>query len=117
MNPHTRPIVVIESPYAGDVERNVTYARACVADSLARGEAPYASHLLYTQEGILDDTIPAQRRMGIDAGLAFHAAASVVAFYLDHGWSDGMTAAYRHALMHGRVIELRHLNPIWAKEP
>jgi len=33
--------VIVESPYAGDVARNVEYARACVRDSLQRGEAPY----------------------------------------------------------------------------
>ena len=48
-------LVIIESPYAGDIEKNVAYARDCVRDSLMRGEAPYASHLLYTQPNILDD--------------------------------------------------------------
>jgi hypothetical protein len=38
--------VILESPYAGDVEANVAYARAAVRDSLMRGEAPIASHLL-----------------------------------------------------------------------
>ena len=33
-------LVVLESPYAGDVARNVRYARACLRDSLLRGEAP-----------------------------------------------------------------------------
>ena len=51
-------LVIVESPYAGDIETNVKYARRCVKDSLMRGEAPIASHLLYTQEGILDDTTP-----------------------------------------------------------
>ena len=40
-------LVIIESPYAGDIEANVVSARACVRDSLSRGEAPIASHLLY----------------------------------------------------------------------
>ena len=39
--------VILESPYAGNVEENVAYARAAVRDSLLRGEAPIASHLLY----------------------------------------------------------------------
>ena len=58
-------LVYVESPYAGDVERNVQYARACLADCLRRGEAPFASHLLYTQEGILDDLIEGERMKGI----------------------------------------------------
>ena len=36
----------LESPYAGDVAANVAYARRCLADSVARGEAPLATHLL-----------------------------------------------------------------------
>ena len=40
--------VIIESPYTGDVERNLEYARRCMRDSIKRGEAPFASHLLYT---------------------------------------------------------------------
>ena len=35
------------------------YARACLRDSLLRGEAPIASHLLYTQPvASLDDSDP-----------------------------------------------------------
>ena len=45
-------LVILESPYAGDVAANVKYARRCVRDSLSRGEAPIASHLLYTQPGM-----------------------------------------------------------------
>lgn len=45
-------LVIVESPYAGDVKTNVAYARAAIRDCLMRGEAPYASHLLYTQEGV-----------------------------------------------------------------
>lgn len=44
--------VIVESPYAGDVERNTAYARAAVRDCLMRGEAPFASHLLYMAYGI-----------------------------------------------------------------
>ena len=51
--------IIIESPYRGDdvraTNRNVTFARACMRDALLRGEAPLASHLLYTQHGVLND--------------------------------------------------------------
>ena len=53
--------VIIESPYAENIERNIKYARACLKDSLNRNEAPLASHLLYTQDGVLDDGIKAER--------------------------------------------------------
>ena len=83
-------LVVIESPYQGDVKRNLRYARAALRDSLLRGEAPIASHCLYTQDGVLDDTLPDERRRGIAAGHAWMAKADVVAVYGDLGISDGM---------------------------
>ena len=47
--------LMLKSPYAGDIATNVDYARACLRDCLQRGEAPLASHLLYTQPDVLDD--------------------------------------------------------------
>lgn len=87
-------LVIIESPYAGDVEANVAYARKAMADSIRYyGEAPIASHLLYTQPGVLDDSLPHERALGIAAGLAWRAVAQGAVFYVDRGWSNGMVAA------------------------
>src|SRR3990167_7318641 len=86
-------LVLLESPYAGEVEANLAYARRCMRDSLLRGEYPIASHLLYTQRGILDDLIPYERALGIAAGLAWRAVAEGAVFYTDRGWSGGMKAA------------------------
>ena len=86
-------LVIIESPYAGDIDANVEYARKAMADSLKRGEYPIASHLLYTQPGILRDEIPDERELGIRAGLAWRRVADQAVFYVDRGWSGGMTAA------------------------
>lgn len=36
--------VILESPYAGEVEANVAYARLCMRDSISRGEAPSVSY-------------------------------------------------------------------------
>ena len=102
-------LVIIESPYAGDIERNVEYARACVRDSLMRGEAPIASHLLYTQPGILDDGIPSERQMGIDAGLAWKAVAEASVVYGDLGVSKGMEYGIEAARKAGLAIEYRSI--------
>ena len=101
-------LVILESPYAGDVEANVAYARACLLDSLRRGEAPIASHLLYTQ--VLDDTVPEERALGIAAGLAWRAVPGVLpVFYIDRGWSRGMLAARDTYDREGIIYELRRL--------
>jgi hypothetical protein len=83
-------LVSIESPFAGNVAKNLRYARAALRDSLTRGEAPIASHLLYTQDGVLDDTLPDERRRGIAAGHAWMEKADLVAVYSDLGISSGM---------------------------
>ena len=101
--------VILESPYAGDVEANVNYARLCLRDSLSRGEAPIASHLLYTQPNVLRDEVAGERQWGIDAGLAWAAVAEATVVYTDHGISRGMEYGINHAESLGRPIEYRKL--------
>jgi len=103
-------LVIVESPYAGDVEGNERYARACLADSLKRGEAPFASHLIYTQPGVLDDEIPEEREWGIQAGFAWGQAAELTAVYTDRGISGGMKYGIEAAEKAGRSVEYRTLN-------
>ena len=101
--------VILESPYAGDVDRNVKYARMCVRDSLQRGEAPIASHLLYTQDGILKDDVPEERIWGIDAGLAWKPVAEKHVFYTDYGMSRGMEYAKSYDIEHKIPFEERKI--------
>lgn len=109
-------LVVVESPYAADddegVARNEAYARAAMRDCLNRGEAPYASHLLYTQEGVLDDRVPAERARGMEAGLCWGARAEATVVYTDLGVSDGMRLGVARATLDGRPVEYRSL-PGW----
>ena len=102
-------LVIIESPFAGDVAANIEYARLCVRDSLGRGEAPIASHLLYTQEGILNDDLPEERQHGIDAGLAWRRVADMSAVYTDRGISEGMAYGIRAAKDAGVPVIYRSL--------
>lgn len=102
--------VIVETPYAGDVEANVAYARRCLHDCLLRGESPYASHLLYTQDGILDDTNTEERSLGINAGFAWGEVADLVAVYTDRDISKGMELGIAAAQKRGTPIEYRTLN-------
>lgn len=102
-------LVVIESPYAGDVERNLKYARRAMVDSLRRGEAPIASHLLYTQDGILDDLVPEERTLGIEAGLLWAKYAELTAVYADLGVSPGMSEAIKRSQSEGREVTMRYI--------
>lgn len=101
--------VILESPYAGEVETNVAYARACMKDCLRRGEAPIASHLLYTQPGVLDDDVPGERALGIEAGLEWRSVAEAAVFYVDRGRSTGMIAAELAYMAEDIPVEERRL--------
>ncbi len=107
--------VILESPYAGNwLQRrlNVRYARRCVRDALQRGEAPIASHLLYTQRDILDDAKAAERQWGIDAGLAWKSVAEASVVYTDRGITKGMRFGIAAAEQAGIPVEYRTLtNP------
>ena len=103
--------VLIESPYAGktpaETAENVEYARAAMRDCLDRGEAPFASHLLYTQ--VYDDTVPELRTRGIEAGLAWGEVAEVTVVYVDLGISKGMELGIKRAHDQSRPVEYRRL--------
>ena len=120
-------LVVVESPYSSGtpvsipavVERNVRYLRACMRDSVLRGESPYASHGLLTQEGVLCDEIPDERKLGIEAGFAWRPAALISVFYTDLGWSTGMTHGFADAkALRDRncshCVQERQLGGFWA---
>jgi hypothetical protein len=103
-------IVCIESPFRpsdDDVRRyegrysraellrqNIVYARLALLNSLLRGEAPLASHLLYTQ---VWSEKPELRANGIKAGVEMHQRVDQVALYVDLGVSGGMKAARDNA--------------------
>lgn len=116
-------LVVIESPYGtlpdgsrcsmDQIAENVVYAKACVRDCLNRGESPYASHLFFTQEGLLDDHDPTQRRRGMEAGFAWGAHAGIVAVYTDLGITQGMKEGTHRAFERGQIIIERKLDGYW----
>ena len=83
-------VVIIESPYAGDVDRNLQYLRALMRDCIQRGETPYASHGLLTQEGVLDDNNPQERHVGINAGFPWAEMAHKIVVGIDLGISPEM---------------------------
>jgi hypothetical protein len=100
-------LVVIESPLAGDFNRNIRYARLCALDCLQKGEAPYASHLFFPQ--MLDDEMIEERELGIKAGFAWANAATKRVVYDDFGMSGGMQRGITHGREIGQEIEYRKL--------
>lgn len=106
--------VILESPFAGaDLEErevNIDYGRAAMRDALLRGEAPIASHMLYTLPGVLDDDDPAQRRRGMNAGFAWLAVVDYAVVYTDRGISIGMQEGIARATTLGLDVRYRTIN-------
>lgn len=59
-------LIYIASPYAGDVEANVAFAKLACRYAISQGHTPIAVHLLYPQ--MLDDGDPAERELGLRLG-------------------------------------------------
>lgn len=150
---------IVESPFApftkGNPERagveaarNIAYLDACLADCFARGEVPFASHGLYTRKDhgwkVLDDTIPAERKKGMQGGFdvatalaeyayivmnerlemfssSFAKVKFIRAFYYDRSWTPGMADGMFDAGDRGQTIEKRTIEkqgPVgyWSRE-
>lgn len=105
--------VIIESPYSGDVGRNELYLNQCLADSLRRGESPYASHRMLTR--VLDDRLPSERQLGMEAGWMWMEVADAVVVYEDLGVSYGMRLGIEAAEALGKPIERRTLGGMWTQ--
>lgn len=116
-------LVIVESPYSGDIERNTYYALAACSDCIRRNETPFASHLFYPQ--FLDEDDEGERACGINCGLewgrAAHRAAHtfgesiplftfLVVFYVDYGWSKGMEQALEFYTELGAECHIRRLH-------
>lgn len=104
---------ILESPFSvptpDGIARNLRYCRAAMRDSLLQGDAPMVSHALYTQPGVLDDTNPTERAMGIEAGLTWGDAAVATVVYCDLGITPGMRQGIERAAKEQRPVEFRSL--------
>lgn len=80
-------------------------------DCFLRGEAPFASHGLYAQPGVLRDGVPEERKLGIEAGFAWRECAERTVVYTDLGITDGMRKGIEHAAKAGHEVEFRTLPP------
>jgi len=100
-------LVIIESPYKGDVTFNIEYAKECMFDSIQRDECPFASHLLYTQ--ILNDNSKLERAIGLQLGFKVMSKADLVAVYIDNEISEGMKLGIKEAERLGLRIEYRKI--------
>jgi len=113
--------VVIESPYAAKTEEgillNEAYGELCMHDCLVNHhESPYASHLLYTRTLVLRDEVPADRKLGIEAGFYWRNVSEGTVFYTDLGMTDGMILGVEDCKKKGTPYEIRRLpDELWKR--
>lgn len=104
-------LVILESPFAGsspeDRLANKWYAREALHHALLHGDAPIASHILYTT--VLDDNVPGERSLGMEAGLSWCHVADATVVYTDRGISPGMKLGIQVAERAGRPVGYRSI--------
>ena len=103
--------VIIETPFrfqgTNDGMNKRQYMREALRDSLNRGEFPFGSHYIYPL--VLNDNDPADRDLGISAGLAWHSVADKMAVYEDLGISPGMIVGINNFIALGKHVEYRSI--------
>jgi len=106
-------IICIESPCKPIGEYsfhdNRSYLRDAMQHVFREGHIPIASHALYAFSGMLDDTIPHERALGIKAGFELAKCADEAWFFMDHGMSSGMKAAQKHWLKMKMPIRMLYI--------
>ena len=90
--------IYVCSPYRGNIEENIEYARKICRRICLNGDVPIATHLYFTQ--FLCDEIDAERELGIDFALK-------MLHECDEVWvcgkkiSEGMKKEINEAVKHG----------------
>ena len=75
-------IIYVASPYAGDIQKNMEFAKRACRHVMNEGHAFFAPHLLCPS--LLDDSQPQVRQLGIDMGLAMLEHCDELWCYGDH---------------------------------
>jgi hypothetical protein len=98
-------MIYVCSPYRGDIEANVAFAKRCCLEVIRAGETPFAPHLFFTQ--FLDDDIPDERELGIKCGLNILTLCSAIWVFSDK-ITEGMQAEIDYAKQHG--VDVRYMD-------
>jgi hypothetical protein len=112
------PVVVLESPYSGDIPLHVVYGQRVMTDSRSRGEIVIMPHMLWTQHHLaphsyVDDwdekyEVPnGGREVSLEQIKVLRERADKVIFYTDYGMSSGMQHGLDHCKERNIPYEMR----------
>lgn len=104
-------LAYICSPYRGDIERNIEYAKELTLLAIKQGYAPITPHLYLTH--VLDDNNEEQRKAGMEIALELLKKCDVLIMGTRHGISGGMEKEV--AMAKGLGIEIMRY-PFYGRE-
>ena len=99
--------VIIESPYRGDTQTHLLYARDIIRDCISKGEAALCVHSYLNI--VFDENNPNERAAAVKIKEAWGLFAKKTVVYTDFGISEGMLEGITDAAARGREIEFRKL--------
>ena len=115
----TGKCVFLESPYSGDVDRNLRYLMLCGFDAFARGEMAVATHSSMTAHPCALHYFVSDydkkwdvfsREEAIARGQVLRKRCDNTVFYQDLGWSRGMLSALEFCKANDLPFEIRNLD-------
>jgi len=111
---------MIESPYSGDIDRNVRYLQLAMLETGGiYNQLPYASHSYMTQHPLHKNYFVCDynpkwdvltRDKAINMSQRMRNRCDKTVFYTDLGWSSGMKAALQFCKDNGLPYEERKLD-------
>ena len=106
-------LVLLELPYESktkeELEKYIEYAESCIDDCFERGESPFNYHLFHPPEIILRNNESKERKLRIEADLAWMELADAIVVYTDLGITKGMKRGIERAKEIDKIIEHRQL--------
>ena len=112
-------MVFVESPYSGDIDRNMRYLQLAKLDAKARNEFPVASHDNMTMHPrcatffVPDNDNKWEtwtREEAIETAQQLRHMCAMTVFYADIKWSSGMKAGLEYCRKYSLPYEVRTLN-------
>lgn len=100
-------IIFVSSPYAGDVEKNIEFAKQACHYVIATGNAFFCPHLLYPQ--VLDDFNLEERKLGMEMAKQILLTCDELWAFGDkisHGMFEEIEYARQHNISLKRILSM-----------
>lgn len=106
-------MVVLETRFVSkDIKTMIMYRKftlACIRGCLKRGEALYASHMMFAETNTLDEFSAEELTLGMVAGFLWSNQATKTVVYTDLGIGKGIAKGIETAKLNSKEIEYKTL--------